>query len=361
MTREVFLNDLKAALSGMDAQETESVIAYYGEMIDDRMEAGMTEADAVNAMEPVATIAARVLSEAGVEAAAEEAETAEEPKEEKPESEKEIRRSAETVSELVVLAENQRVNITAGDTEEIVLRYRIEDGDIYQLHEENGVLTLEHKHRPVSSYKFDPSKVTAENFIDEIGKFIGSINLGNLFSINSLTGDARSIEVILPRIFKGKLRVKTSNERITADQVTCLDEVKLQTSNARTVIGHLVARTLTAGTSNARIMMNDVYVREQLDAGTSNGRLILENVTSDQGMNLHTSNASVRLEAVDAGTLEIRTSNGSVSGTLKGKEEEYAVRSGTSNGKNNLTDREDGERRLYVKTSNAHINLEFIG
>ena len=357
MTREVFLKDLNCALSGLEAEEVDSILAYYSEMIDDRMEAGMTEEDAVNAMEPVDTIASRVLSEAeGVKDA-----PAAEQKNEPNEAEKEIRRPAPEVKELVISAENQRVHLASGDTEEIVLRYRIEDGDIYQLHEENGVLTLEHKHRPVSSYKLDPKKLTADNFFDEIGKLIGSINLGNLIQLGGITGETRCIEVMLPRIFKGKVTVKTSNARIMAEEVTCLDEMKLHTSNARAMLSHIVAHQLNIVSSNARIVLEDVYARQQLDAVTSNGRIVATKVVSDNGMHLRTSNGSVRVEEVDAKALAIKTSNGSISGTVKGHSEDYAIRSGTSNGKNNLVDCAEGEKQLVVKTSNANIALEFMG
>lgn len=350
MTREVFLNDLKNALSGMDEEEISSVLAYYSEMIDDRVEAGMSEEDAVNAMEPVKTIASRVLSEAGV---------VEEKIEEKESPDKEIRKSAEMVRELHIMAEDQRVHLMTGDTDEIVLRYRIEDGDIYQLHEENGVLTLEHTDRPVSSYKFE-GKITAENFFDEVGKFLGSINLGNLFKIN-VNAKPRCIEVILPRVFKGKVKVKTSNARIEANDVTCLDEVKFTTGNARVIVNHLVAHSLTVATSNGRVMLEDVYVREELSAATSNGRICAQNVTSDQALFLKTSNGFVKTEDVDAKKIVIRTSNGSVSGVLKGRMEDYAITGSTSNGKNNLTDSETGERQLTIKTSNGNINMEFSG
>ena len=49
MTREQFLEQLRQALSGMKAEELEGVISCYDEMLDDRMEAGMTEEAAVNA------------------------------------------------------------------------------------------------------------------------------------------------------------------------------------------------------------------------------------------------------------------------------------------------------------------------
>lgn len=356
MTRELFLQDLKNALAALGDEEVESILAYYSEMIDDRMEAGMTEEDAVNAMESVETIASRVLSEAE-----EPKDVPETEKDEKNDPQKEIRRNAQLVEELVITAENQRVHLTTGDTDEIVLRYRIDEGDIYQLHEENGVLTLEHKDRPVSSYKLDAKKLTANNFFDEIGKFIGSINLGNIIQLGGITGETRCIEVMLPRIYKGKVTVKTSNARIMAEEVTCLNEMKLRTSNARVVLSHIVAHALSASTSNGRLMLEDVYARQQLDAVTSNGRIVAAKVVSDNNMHLRTSNGAVHVEEVDAKALVIKTSNGGVSGLIKGHMEDYAIQSGTSNGKNNLPDREEGEKQLTVKTSNASIALEFMG
>lgn len=359
MTRELFLKDLNNALAGLGGEEVESILAYYSEMIDDRMEAGMTEEDAVNAMEPVDTIASRVLSEAEGEDQAEE--IPEEKAPEKNDPEKEIRRSAEEVTEFVITADNQRVHLTTGDTEEIVLRYRINDGDIYQLHEENGVMTLEHTHRPVSSYKIDPKKLTVDNFIDEIGKFIGSINLNNLIQVGGIIGETRCIEVLLPRIYKGKVTVRTSNSRIMAEEVTCLGEMKLCTSNARVALSHIVAHQLNIGTSNGRIVLEDVYVRNHLDAVTSNSRIVADKVVSDNDMHLRTSNSTVSVESVDAKALVIKTSNASVTGTIKGAAEDFAIQSGTSNGKNNLIDRLEGEKQLTVRTSNGNISLEFIG
>lgn len=352
MTRELFLQDLNLALSSLAQEEAQSVLAYYSEMIDDRMEAGMSEEDAVNAMEPVEVIASRVLSEAGVEEN-EEAEETDDPH-------KEIRRNAEAVQEMVILAEEQRVRLTTGDTDDVILRYCIDKGDVYQLHEENGVLTLEHKHRPMSSYKLDPKKLTVDNFFDEIGKFIGSINLNNIIHINT-DGEPRCIEVVLPRIFKGKISVHTSNARIIAEQVTCIGEMKLRTSNSRVVLTHIVAHQADIGTSNARILLEDVYVRRQLDAVTSNGRIVAQKTVSDDKMHLRTSNGSVRVEEVDAKELVLKTSNSNIGGTLRGKAEDYAIQSGTSNGRNNLIDSADGEKKLIAKTSNANIAIEFIG
>lgn len=63
MTKREFVSALWDRLSVLPAKETARYIDYYVEMLDDRMEEGMTEEEAVASLEPVETIAAQILSE----------------------------------------------------------------------------------------------------------------------------------------------------------------------------------------------------------------------------------------------------------------------------------------------------------
>ena len=321
MTREMFLNDLRNALVGLQEEEIDSVLAYYSEMIDDRVEAGMSEEDALRAMESVETIAARVLSEAGADAGEPE-ETVNNAADSK---QKEIRKAAEDVQEIVISAENQRVHVTSGDNEDIVLRYRIEEGDIYQLHEENGVLTLEHKCRPICSYKPDLNKITADNFLDEMGKFFKGLRLGNIVSFNVESAN-HCIYVELPRVFKGKIRVQSSNARITVENVTCIEMLALHTSNARVQAKQVVSRSLEACSSNGRIVLEDVYVRERVHAVTSNARICANGVTSEQEVQLKTSNGRIEVEKLSAQQITLKTSNSAVTGITAAKNHHIHIR-----------------------------------
>lgn len=47
MNKQEYLSDLRNALSGLPRDDIEERIAFYGEMIDDRMEEGMSEEEAV--------------------------------------------------------------------------------------------------------------------------------------------------------------------------------------------------------------------------------------------------------------------------------------------------------------------------
>ena len=64
MTKREFIDELRKKLSGLPAADVEERLSFYGEMIDDRMEEGLSEAAAVEAMGSVDDAAMRIISEA---------------------------------------------------------------------------------------------------------------------------------------------------------------------------------------------------------------------------------------------------------------------------------------------------------
>ena len=63
MNKEEFLNTLRARLSGLPEEDIEERLSFYSEMIDDRMEDGITEEEAVAGIGPADTIVAQIMSE----------------------------------------------------------------------------------------------------------------------------------------------------------------------------------------------------------------------------------------------------------------------------------------------------------
>lgn len=63
MTKQEFITALRARLSGLPRQEVEERLAFYSEMIDDRMEEGISEAEAVADVGSVDAIAEQILSD----------------------------------------------------------------------------------------------------------------------------------------------------------------------------------------------------------------------------------------------------------------------------------------------------------
>lgn len=63
MTKLKFLSSLHDKLSGLPQDEVEERLSFYGEMIEDRMEEGLSEAEAVQAVGDVNEIAARIIAD----------------------------------------------------------------------------------------------------------------------------------------------------------------------------------------------------------------------------------------------------------------------------------------------------------
>lgn len=63
MNKQAFLTQLRDALAGLPQEEIEERLAFYGEMMDDRIEDGLTEAAAVAEIGPVEQIVAQTLAE----------------------------------------------------------------------------------------------------------------------------------------------------------------------------------------------------------------------------------------------------------------------------------------------------------
>ena len=63
MNKQEFLASLRSALAGLPQDDVEERLAFYSEMIDDRVEEGLTEAQAVEEIGSVREIAAQTLEE----------------------------------------------------------------------------------------------------------------------------------------------------------------------------------------------------------------------------------------------------------------------------------------------------------
>ncbi|MBR0320587.1 MAG: DUF1700 domain-containing protein, partial [Clostridia bacterium] len=63
MTRNEYLTELNRALDFLDAESRQATLSFYAELLDDRIEEGMCEEEAVSAMEKATVIAERMRQE----------------------------------------------------------------------------------------------------------------------------------------------------------------------------------------------------------------------------------------------------------------------------------------------------------
>ena len=63
MNKDQFLEELRKKLSGLPQEDIEERLAFYSEMIDDRMEEGITEEEAVASLGTVDSVVEQIMSE----------------------------------------------------------------------------------------------------------------------------------------------------------------------------------------------------------------------------------------------------------------------------------------------------------
>lgn len=63
MTKQEFLDELRSKLSGISQEDAEERIAFYSEMIDDRIEEGLSEEEAVRDIGDIDSIVSQILSD----------------------------------------------------------------------------------------------------------------------------------------------------------------------------------------------------------------------------------------------------------------------------------------------------------
>jgi len=63
MTKEEFLVQLRNGLSGLPSEDVEERLSFYSEMIDDRIEEGLSESEAVDEIGPLNTVVAQTFTD----------------------------------------------------------------------------------------------------------------------------------------------------------------------------------------------------------------------------------------------------------------------------------------------------------
>lgn len=192
--------------------------------------------------------------------------------------------------------------------------------------------------------------------------------------------DMPKFKILMPENFAGGIEINTSNASIKAENITA-QNITFNTSNGSLNLYDINTDKLSAKTNNASIKLSDIKVKNMCMLATSNGKITANAISAGElsaqtdnsaievisafingSVYMETSNGSINIEQLSAKTgITLKTSNSSISGSIKGSMSDFTISSKTSNGSNNLPDGAAmGEQKLNVKTSNGNIKIDFI-
>lgn len=310
MTKSEFLAELRRRISSQSSDEVERTISYFSEIIDDRIEDGMDEREAVSSLESIDTIVREMVphsSEARLDSY-----------------------PARDVSSIRIRDINCSVTLECSGSDEISLDYYESKHKKYDISfNPGGELSVRSNYQKKWFFSFNAFRP----FVLRIPRsYMGKITLetGN--------GPIRATDVNI----EGNLFAQTSNGVIDIIDVGIEGMAEMRTTNARIYLENLTASDITAKTMNGRIDAISARAKNTVSLKTMNGQIHVERLYADKSIALNTSNARIH-------------------GTIDDNIRTFSIKSRTMNGSNTLPSKmEGGTKDLSVHTMNSSINLHFL-
>lgn len=343
MGKEKFIDELKNKLNYLSQEEREKVVTYYNEIIDDKIEDGMTEGDAVLSLGSMDEIEEMIREEVG---------NSKKETDVKGERKKYICKN--DVGIIHVSDKNTSIEINPTSGEKVYIEYYEDEYNKYDILENEDTILIKKL-----SY---PRYIIFKGFFGSLIKTKLIINIPLKSMVNKLevlttNASINCIDLSVPRI-----ELESNNGAINIKNIDSSNGIKLQTTNAKLDICSVKSHSMIeCDTSNAAIVLQDVKSNDNIKLKTINGTVKINSVDS-KNLTVKTSNGSIKFDYINVEEhIDLKSSNADIRGNIKGKIEEFNITSKTSNAKNNLpTSLKLGNKNLTAITSNGSINVEFI-
>lgn len=349
MGKKEYLRRLGSLLRELPAEERNRLIEYYGEILDDKIESGLSEFEATEQLGSVYALANKILGEnpnrrrapvwkvtaivastvlavslvcwAGYAALSARGSGGLQPKTggwnfnpwassgtDASVEQKTYTAPSGNLKSITLSAENKEVNLIPVNSQQITVSYPKHSYDQYEFSSQNGAFSMNNRVEvPRGSWGFHT--------------------------------DHDVIKVQIPAQYAGDITISTTNGGISASKFAKLG-------------------TLDCETENSGIALSDLSA-QQMKLHTENGAIALKDITALQSLAAETQNAVIALDGIEGPDLSLRTENAMVTGVIRGSEEDYSVDARTINAVSNLTNRSGGSKKLSVHTTNGLINISF--
>lgn len=384
MTKNEFIEKLTEALAYLPGRERIRILEYFEEMIDDRIENGMTEEEAIAAMDSIEDI----LKEAAPDALNRDIRTdCEEEKGVSGAKSFEFRSPVET---LIANSESAELNILSAELPD-GLTARVDsilsDDEECICTLENGTLRV--KRKSLRQHGFSLRKLFSCNnssititladpalVRSEIGASSGDVKLTGLVFTDSLdvgtaSGnlEARSVAV------QHNCTLHTASGDINAVNLTCGDKFEVQTTSGDAELFNILAGKVDVGTASGDITFNNAQcddinsgsasgdiklcdvTADNISAGSSSGDIVLSKVKCSGIIDVNSSSGDVEIrDAQCSGEVQLASRSGDVSGRLIPVEDyRYSARSRTGDVK---VPHYEGSCPVEIQTSSGDITFK---
>lgn len=186
-----------------------------------------------------------------------------------------------------------------------------------------------------------------------------------------------TVTFYIPNSFKGELKVTDKNGDIEIYD-SYANNINLTTDNGSIKLENTNSSNINLTTKNGNVKADNIEVKNEAIFKSISGEISVNNIKASN-LSLETKSGSTKLNNISSSYLNVNTlngrinfsdlsvsveaklksSNGSINGSILGDYEDYIVKASTKNGESNLTNKNSGKISLIIETLNGNISVSF--
>lgn len=325
MNKEHFLSELSRRLDGLNGNDLYRTLEYYAEMIDDRVEDGMSEEAAVAALGDLEAIAREIMQDAPARESAkrEESNEADEPERQ------------------VFTGELRRIHLDSMDADFVVRGAELPEGTCCVVENaqdmlcrmEDGALTVSDSENDGGHTRFDTDSGKGRGSFrfsaDSEGGMRGLLN--RIFSMHTVQG--QPVTVLVPEHVRcemeihsksgdvqlenfaldGSVRADSFSGDLSAAHVSATGELAMKSTSGDVELSECRALRLTLKSTSGDIQLRSVESETGASAASVSGDVTVQGANLVDELTCQTASGDVRLCGANAERISVSSSSGDVS------------------------------------------------
>ena len=325
MNKEHFLSELSRRLDGLNGNDLYRTLEYYAEMIDDRVEDGMSEEAAVAALGDLEAIAREIMQDAPARESAkrEESDEADEPERQ------------------VFTGELRRIHLDSMDADFVVRGAELPEGTCCVVEKaqgmrwrmEDGALTVSDSENDGGHIRFDTDSGKGRGSFrfsaDSEGGMRGLLN--RIFSMHTVQG--QPVTVLVPEHVRceidihsksgdvqlenfaldGSVRADSFSGDLSAAHVSATGELAMKSTSGDVELSECRALRLTLKSTSGDIQLRSVESETGASAASVSGDVTVQGANLVDELTCQTASGDVRLCGANAERISASSSSGDVS------------------------------------------------
>lgn len=256
----------------------------------------------------------------------------------------EYRIFAGDADEVEIDAENKWIFFEQTEGQEVVILYETDETQFYTVKQNGRAYKLENKDRRRPNQSAAPFRITVQ----------------------------------VPTAYTGRLEVDADNGKVEADGLQNLVSFSCEVENAEVNMTDLLVESLEIDTENGQITLENIQSDQLVEidtengairikscaaplikAETKNGAIRLESVQASQAIQVKSENGAVSFNALESPDILMKTDIGEIAGSIRGNEADYQIITNKTLGTNNLANKSDGTKKLQATTEIGRIHITF--